>query len=110
MTEFGVQKGRAKKFRTADANRRRNPCEIIEASPNVKDLGKRAVRALVNGCRQITAQYTAYVAALESGGRRKRVRAADAKCGKERLEEEKPVSKVVQEERSRPSEVTQRLR
>ena len=85
-------------------------CEIIEASPKVKDLGKRATRALVNGCRQITAQYTAYVAALESGGRRKRVRAAEAKCGKERLEEEKPVSKVVQEERSRPSEVTQRLR
>ena len=84
-------------------------CEIIEASPKVKDLGKRASRALVNGCRQITAQYTAYVAALESGGRRKRVRAAEAKCGKERLEE-KPVSKVVQEERSRPREVTQRLR
>ena len=85
-------------------------CEIIEASPKVKDLGKRATRALVNGCRQITAQYTAYVAALESGGRRKSVRAAEAKCGKERLEEEKPVSKVVQEERSRPREVTQRLR
>ena len=82
----------------------------MHASPKVKERGKAATRLLVIGCKQMTAQYTAYVAALESGGRRKSVRAAEPRWGSEMVEEDQPVSMVVVEERRRPREATQRLR
>ena len=50
------------------------------------------------------------MAALESGGRRKSVRAAEPRWGKEMVEAAQPVSRVVMEERSKPREATHRLR